>query len=80
MQPHNVSFLAPHQAVNKSGIGAASLDDMMSPKSGSAISNGDVVQLLQLERHLRAQAEQLSQAADQLAALRARASTSSGRA
>jgi hypothetical protein len=56
------------------------LNGMLSPNTRSAMANRDVVQLLEVEHRLRAQAEQLMEAADQLASLRERASMSWSRA
>jgi hypothetical protein len=84
VQRHSSSFLAPHRPVDYASMApsplAGMLPDLLSRNARFAMSNGDVMQLLQLEQGLRAQAEQLIEAAEQLAALRAKASMSWGRA
>jgi hypothetical protein len=70
-QPSHVPFGALAQQANQARIGLP-LSDMLSSNTRSQTSHGDDVQLFQLEQRLRAQADQLRETADQLAALRSR--------
>src|SRR5262249_28936245 len=61
----------PNQSFIRTSMTPISPDDMLSASRRSSIWNGDVVQLLQLEERLMAQADELREAAKQLALLRA---------